>query len=162
MATGSRLQQLLRQLLQLEEPPWRTALAFAVGVFLTFSPPYGLHMVLAVACAWAFRLNMVAVVAGLCVNTPWTLVPALGLTLWLGCVLLGMPFPTVDWTDTSASGIFHQMFPYAIPFVLGGTILSLVGGLVAYPVAYWILTHWKRRRSESSEDPPLPPRTDIR
>jgi len=163
MAPTSRLRTLLRQLLQLDEPPHRTALAFATGVFLTFSPAYGLHMILGLLCVWAFRMNLAAIIAGLCVNSPWTIVPALGLTLWLGCVTVGMPFPTtLDWTDTSASGIFQQVAPYAIPFIVGGTLLSLIGALAAYPLAYWFLSRVRSARAHASTDAPLPPESDIR
>ena len=40
------------------------ALAFAVGVFIGFSPAYGLHMLLVGFCAWAFGLNLIALLAG--------------------------------------------------------------------------------------------------
>lgn len=163
MPPTSRLRTLFRQLLHLDEPPHRTALAFATGVLLTFSPPYGLHMILGLACVWAFRLNLAALVAGLCVNSPWTIVPTLGLTLWLGCFLVGMPFPTtLDWSDTSASGIFHQVAPYALPFIVGGTLLSVIGALAAYPLAYWLLTRFRPQRVPDGNTSPLPPQSDIR
>lgn len=162
MATSFQLRGLLRQLLQLNEPPHRTALAFATGVFLTFSPPYGLHMLLALGCAWAFRMNLAALVAGLCVNTPWTIVPALGFTLWVGCALLGTPFPTaLDWSDTSAAGIFHQVAPYAIPFVVGALLVSLAAGAAAYPIAYWLVSRYRAARTETPAHP-LPPEAGLR
>ena len=36
-----------RRLLALDDPPERTALAFAIGVFIAFSPFLGLHTILA-------------------------------------------------------------------------------------------------------------------
>ena len=33
-------------------------------------------------------------------------------------------------------GIYHQVMPYAWPFFVGGMVLSMVGGLLAYPLAY--------------------------
>lgn len=158
MRSSSRLRSLLRQLLHLQESPHRTALAFALGVFFTFSPPYGLHMMMAVFCAWAFRLNFVALLAGLCVNTPWTIVAVLGGTLWLGCLLLGVPFPTsLDWGDTSPSAIFNQVKPYLLPFIVGGTVLSLAAGLLAYPIAYWLITRYRERPGGEVREAPLPP-----
>ena len=162
MRSSSRLRSLLRQVLHLQESPHRTALAFALGVFLTFSPPYGLHMLMAVFCAWAFRLNFVALLAGLCVNTPWTLVAVLGGTLWLGCILLGVPFPTaLDWGDTSASAIFSQIKPYLLPFIVGGTVLSVAASLLAYPVAYWLITRYRERAGGDARKAPLPPSTGL-
>src|SRR5690349_2078083 len=51
---------LLRQVLHLQESPQRTALAFAIGVFIAFSPAYGLHTAMVVVCTWLFGLNFVA------------------------------------------------------------------------------------------------------
>lgn len=162
MSSSSRFRSLLHQLLHVQESPHRTALAFALGVFLTFSPPYGLHMLMAVFCAWAFRLNFVALVAGLCVNTPWTLVAVLGGTLWLGCFLLGVPFPTsLDWGDASPSAIFNQVKPYLLPFIVGGTVLSLAAGLLTYPVAYWLISRYRERAGDHARKAPLPPSTGL-
>ncbi len=162
MASTSRVRGLLRQLLHLNEPPHRTALAFAIGVFLTFSPPYGLHMLMALACAWAFRLNLAALVAGLCLNTPWTIVPTLAFSLWLGCMLLGIPFPTaLEWSDTSATGIFREVAPYTVPFFVGSLVLSVIGGLAAYPIAHWLLLRFRPLRTGEPTKAPLPRQTDI-
>lgn len=161
MANPSRIRSLLRQLLHLDEAPKRTALAFAIGVFITFSPPYGLHTIMVLACAWAFRFNLVALFAGACINTPWTLIPVLGFSLWLGCVLTGTPFPTsLEWSDTSAMGILHAVTPYAVPFVIGSTILSIVTALAAYPIALWVLVRFRSRRTHGDSDP-LPRSRDI-
>jgi uncharacterized protein (DUF2062 family) len=40
------VRSLFRQVLHLDETPHRTALAFAIGIFIGFSPAYGLHMVM--------------------------------------------------------------------------------------------------------------------
>lgn len=163
MASTSRIRILLQQLLHLDEPPHRTALAFATGVFITFSPPYGLHMVMVLFCAWALRMNLLALGAGAFLNTPWTLVPTLGFSLWLGCVLLGVPFPTsLDWSDTTPSGILLQVMPYIWPFALGSLLISIVTAAIAYPLALTLITRVKQRRHAPLASSPLPHETEIR
>ena len=156
------VRSLFRQVLHLNETPHRTALAFAIGVFLGFSPAYGLHMVLVGFCAWAFRLNVVALLAGAFLNNPWTLIPILGGTYWTGAVLLGVrDFPSFDWSDLSFSGIYHQVMPYAWPFFVGGMVLSIAGGLLAYPLAYLLLSKY-RRANPADVHQPLPPSSGLR
>ena len=75
MGGPSRIRSWLEQLLHTHDTPHRTALAYALGVFLGFSPILGLHTVLGLALAFVFRLNRVAVVLGVYSNLPW-LVPA--------------------------------------------------------------------------------------
>ena len=113
---------LLRQVLHLRESPQRTAVAFALGVFIAFSPAYGLHTALVVLCTWLFGLNFLAMLAGAFINNPWTIIPILGATYWTGAFLLGRTDqPSFDWQDMSFSGIYQQVLPYAAPFVLGGS-----------------------------------------
>jgi uncharacterized protein (DUF2062 family) len=152
---------LLRQVLHLRESPQRTALAFAVGVFIAFSPAYGLHTVMAVLCTWLFGLNFVALLAGAFVNNPWTIVPILGATYWTGAVLLGQPdSPAFNWGDLSFAAIYQQVLPYALPFILGGFILSVIGALISYPVAY-LLVQKHRAAGESPTARPLPPSDQV-
>ena len=149
---------LLRQVLHLQESPQRTALAFAIGVFIAFSPAYGLHTGMAVLCTWLFGLNFVALLTGAFVNNPWTIVPILGATYWTGAWLLGhTETPTFNWTDLSFSGIYEQVAPYLIPFALGGFVLSVIGALLAYPVAYLLILRYRPALGPSSPHPLPPP-----
>lgn len=153
---------LLRQLLHLEESPQRTALAFAVGAAIAFCPLYGFHMVLVDICTWAFRLNFVALLAGAFINNPWTLVPVLGATYWIGAFILGRSDrPSFDWNELGFRAIYEQVMPYAVPFAVGGIVLSLVAALVSYPLALYLIT---KHRQQASARPvePLPPADPLR
>ena len=154
---GRSFRALLRQVLHLQESPRRTALAFALGVFIAFSPAYGLHTAMVALCTWLFGLNFLALLAGALVNNPWTIIPILGATYWTGALVLGRTdAPTFDWHDLSFSGIYEQVLPYAGPFVLGGIILSVFGAVVSYPAAYFFLMKY-RPASPAPTDEPLPP-----
>lgn len=151
--TGRSFRSLLRQVLHLRESPQRTALAFALGVFIAFSPAYGLHTAMVVLSTWLFGLNFLALMAGAFVNNPWTLVPILGATYWTGALLMGRTdVPTFDWHDLSFAGLYQQILPYAVPFAVGGVVLSLVGALLTYPAAYFFVMRYRRR----SEPVPKP------
>ncbi len=152
---------LLRQVLHLQESPQRTALAFAVGIFIAFSPAYGLHTLMVVLCTWIFGLNFVALLAGAFVNNPWTIVPILGASYWTGAILVGRTdSPTFSWDDLSYAGIYEQMLPYAVPFVLGGLILSVIGALLSYPAAY-LLIQRHRAAGKAPAAGPLPPPDQV-
>ena len=161
MVSLSQIRAHLVRLLHLKESPQRTALAFAVGVFIAFSPTYGLHTLSALFCAWAFRLNVVALMAGTLITNPWTLVPVLGATLWTGVQLTGLPdVPSANWSDLGIMAFYEQIRPYAAPFFLGGFVLSAIGAAVSYPVAYLVIsTHRGRRAHDGTEQ--LPPETGL-
>ena len=160
-ATPSRsFRALLRRVLHLQESPQRTALAFAIGVFIAFSPAYGLHTAMVVLCTWLFGLNFVALLTGALINNPWTIVPILGATYWTGALLLGhTDTPAFNWSDLSFAGIYDQVLPYLVPFLFGGLVLSVIGGVISYPIAY-LLIH--RYRSSVPPTQPLPPSDQVR
>ena len=142
----------LNQILHLHESPHRTALAFSVGVFIAFSPTYGLHTLQVLFCTWAFRLNFLALMAGAFINNPWTIVPILGATIWTGFQVLDRPeIPPFAWDDLSLTSLYHQILPYLFPFFIGGMILSLIGTLIAYPVALWLISRYRAQRSSVEE-----------
>lgn len=156
------VRSLFRQILRLHETPHRTALAFAVGVFIGFSPTYGLHMLMVGFCAWACELNLMALLAGAFLNNPWTLIPILGATYWTGATLLGVrELPSFDWSDLTFMGIYHQVMPYAWPFFVGGIVLSIVCGLLSYPIAYALISKYRQTKPIKG-DKPLPPSPGLR
>jgi len=162
MATIPSFRSLLKQVLHLQESPQRTALAFAIGVFIGFSPLYGLHTVMVLLCVWALRLNLLALMAGAFLNNPWTMVPILGATYWVGALLLGrMDSPSFDWQDLSFGALYEQIMPYAMPFFLGGFVLSFLGAALAYPLAYYFVSKYRQSHPPDQTEP-LPPPQDVR
>lgn len=163
MVSIARLRSYLSQILHLHESPHRTALAFAIGVFIAFSPTYGLHTLSVVFCTWAFRLNFLALMAGAAINNPWTLVPILGATIWTGFKLLGIqqaaPF---NWDDLSLLSLYEQLLPYALPLAVGGIFLGILGALLCYPAAYLVISRHRVHGGRTAvEGGPLPPRTGL-
>lgn len=145
--TKAVLRKWVEILLHTHDSPVRTAAAFALGVFLGFSPFFGLHTLLAVVAAFAFRLNRVAAVAGVYVNLPWFVAPYYTLTTVGGARLLGVPLPPQfgqrlgSLFDMSflSSGFWHGLgdllHPLLWPYLVGSTLGALVLGAVAYWLA---------------------------
>ncbi len=152
------LRQHVVQILHLRESPRRTALAFALGVGIAFSPTYGLHTITVFLCAWLFRLNFVALFGGALVNNPWTLAPILGLTFWTGFTLTNHPPVTLDWNALSLATFYGQIEPYLVSFIVGGLSLSAIFGLLSYPLAYLAILRYRARMNPSTApESPLPP-----
>ena len=149
----------LRRLLALDDPPERTALAFAVGVFIAFSPFLGLHTIAATALAFIFRFNKVAIYTGTFINNPFlTLVPIIVASYAVGAFLLGRPVSLPEggmellrdphlFSGAYWGELFAQFWGVLLPFTLGGMVLSVVCSLAAYPVTLKLLRANQRRRS---------------
>jgi len=152
----------LRSLLALDESPQRIALAFAVGVFLAFSPFLGLHTFLGLGIAFLFGLNRVAMLVGLFVNNPWTLVPIYGVATYLGGLVVGFPgqisLPELGWNQlwnaNFWTGLFSQ-WRILIPTLTGSLILSVIFAALSYPLALYLVKHAREYQSQRSSSPIL-------
>jgi uncharacterized protein (DUF2062 family) len=147
-----------RRLLALDDPPERTALAFSIGVFIAFSPFLGLHTILATLVAFFFRFNKLAVYGGTFINNPFlTLVPIIIASYAVGAFLLGRPLRISDagiallrdphlLTSDYYRRLFRESWDIVWPFTVGGTALSVICSLIAYPLTLQLL---RARRGSS-------------
>ena len=146
-----------RRLLAVDDPPERTALAFSVGVFIAFSPFLGLHTLMATALAFAFRFNKIAIYTGTFINNPFiTLVPITVASYAVGALLMGRPLSLPAGalellshprllTASYWSQLFDQLWDVVVPFSIGGSVLSVVCSLAAYPVTLRLLRARKKK-----------------
>lgn len=142
--TLESVRQQLAQVLHLRETPHRTALAFALGVFIAFAPHYLFHTASVVFCAWAFRLNFLAIFLGSFINNPWTLVPILAASLYTGLLLVGESLSIeIEWDHLTVGTMFDMLSPYLVPFIMGACTLAIVGSLLAYPIMRWAITRYR-------------------
>jgi len=148
MVTLESVRQQLAQVLHLQETPHRTALAFAIGVFIAFAPHYFFHTASVVFLAWAFRLNYLALFLGSFINNPWTLAPILAASLYTGLLLVGESSSiTIKWENMSVDNIFEMLSPYLFPFIVGACTLAIIGSLIAYPVMRWAITRYRELKN---------------
>jgi uncharacterized protein (DUF2062 family) len=121
----------LGALLQLDDSPWRTALALAVGAFLSFTPFWGFQTILALLLATVFRLNRAVTVAGTWLNLPW-----FAPFVYAGAVKLGsLMLPDLS----GVAGLSAYL-------LVGSTTLGLAAGLLTGLVTYGVMRRRRQRR----------------
>ena len=143
----------LKSLLHLKDPPHRTALAFGAGVFIAFSPLLGLHTVIAIAIAFLFRLNKVAVLAGAWINA-WALAPCYAFGTFMGALLLGVDagdLKAIDWSQ-GIGALSSTLSTLFWPIMLGNTVLGLVVAAPAYALCRKFLEARAQRLKGKTED----------
>jgi len=147
----------LDSLVTLRDKPEKTALAFALGVLVGFSPFFGLHLILGLLVAFLFRLNKVAVMIGVLTNTPWLAVPFYTFSTWLGILMLGLPSgisaPQVGFLELLTPefwGWLISQWRVLIPVFVGSTAVSVALSVLSYPVALFLLRKYYGRVSTLS------------
>lgn len=159
-----RFRGLFKKLLQIEDTPERTALAFSIGIFLGFSPFLGLHTLTGLAIAFLFRLNRVAVLLGVWSNTPWWLVPYYTLATWVGMQVFQF---RIDWATLERmfqlgkeKGFLTDEFWIQIAsqwgllasFLTGSLILALLLSLIAYPLSLRGIKFYRSHKNAGSRE----------
>lgn len=145
--TRSLIGRWLDTLLHVHDTPERTAAAFALGVFLGFSPFLGLHTIVAIALAFLLNLNRVAVLLGVYSNLPWIIGGYYATTTWLGATIARTRMPP-DFGERLRGLLEHSLLtmqfwdglavllrPLLLPFFLGSLIGCTLLAAIAYPVA---------------------------
>lgn len=155
---------------RLPDSPHRVALGVAAGVFVSFSPFFGFHLLYAAGVAWLLRGNILAALIGTAVSNPLTF-PAIALSsLGLGRWMTGATGAALDFMEISRafgaafSALWQEVraaFGFGgppaadlgpfwaelfLPYLAGGTVAGALAGLAAYLVSRPVVAAFQSRR----------------
>lgn len=136
-----------KAILSLDSHPGHIAAGFAVGVFISFTPFFTFHTVMAIAAAFIFRLNKLTCVTGSWVNTPLTVLPVLGLSYKLGRFLRGLPPGELHVRGLE----WQQLQKYATSLLLGSSILGFVAAVASYFICYYLVVRFRKKDQALAE-----------
>lgn len=134
------------------QSPHVLAASWACGVAISLSPLLGLHTVLALVFAFAFRLNKVDVLLGTLLVNPWTLPPYSLLAASVGKLITGKPIHLATHlphlTDLLDRSFWQAqkavLAPLLLNWTVGASLCSLVGGVTVYLAIRWLAARQKR------------------
>jgi len=157
------------RLRRLPDPPHKIARGVAAGIFVSFTPFFGMHFLLAAALTWILNGNILAALIATFVGNPITFPFIATVSIELGAWMLdlpgGMPLPRVFEAFTSASveiwanvvamftddpvrwghlrDFFAEVF---LPYLVGGLVPGVVAGVIGYAVTIPAVTAYQNRR----------------
>jgi uncharacterized protein len=161
--TRTLLRRWLDVLLHVHDTPERTAAAFALGVFLGFSPFLGLHTLIAVLLAFMLDLNRVAVLLGVYSNLPWIMAGYYAFTTMVGAAIVRVKLPpdlreqlgALFELSFRSREFWHEvvrlLHPLLWPYMFGSLIGASVLAVVAYKGALAFVI--RRRRHQALHHP---------
>ena len=121
--------------------PRQVAGSFALGVFITSLPTFGVGVLAFFAIVWLFAsVSKLALFASVLVLNPAVKWGVYGASFWLGSVLLG-PVEGVTRSDLSLSAGPEII----VRLLVGNLIIAVVFTSVAYVVAYRLTAAYRRR-----------------
>ena len=164
------LQYLAHRLRRLPDTPHKIAVGFSAGVFVSFSPFFGLHFIYAGICAMVVRGNVLASFLGTFVGNPLTFPVIATISLGLGRKFLGITAGDEDFVSVKDSFIaafsglwdsFLSFFGLAdpawdrlsvfwnelfVPYYIGGIIPGFVVAFGAYFLTRPLIAVYQARR----------------
>jgi len=130
--------------------PHAIAIGVAIGVFVSWTPFLGFHILMAMAFTWILRGNMLASVIGTFFGSPVTF-PVIWITTFeLGNILLGYSDQATpaDLTEMLFSGHgLDVMLPVLVPMAVGSLPLGLAAGVISYSLTRGAVAAFKIRRT---------------
>lgn len=138
------LHKMLHPFILTERCPKRLAQAASLGVYIAFSPFFGLHTVMHFLFGWLLGLNIpLLLFVGYAINNPWTMVP-----IYASGYMVGYWIMHTWWMVPLAESnpvwmhAFNQKLAYYVgmphvsfwAFMIGANLLGIVLALILYPL----------------------------
>lgn len=160
---------MFHRLRRLPDPPHKTARGIAAGVFVCFTPLFGLHFLAAAALTFVMQGNMLAAMMATFFGNPLTFPIIATLSYELGSWMLGMhgglSLPDIVASFSTASvelwGNFTAMFTEEtahwnrldrffdhvfVPYLVGGLIPGVIVAVTAYTISLPIISAYQKAR----------------
>lgn len=152
MIDKAKWQKRIKHILTLDNHPGHIAAGFAVGVFISFTPFFGLHIISAIVAAFIFRLNKLTCITGSCVNTPMTVPPVLVLSYKLGNMILGNPAGELQLKkEFSLQYAMKLLETRGTPLLIGTSILGAVAAIFSYFFCYYLVVKFRQKDETLAE-----------
>jgi hypothetical protein len=134
------------------DPPSKMAASFGVGTLIGMSPLFGIHTLLGVLAACAFKLNKPATITGVYVTNPFTVVPIYTFGTWVGIKLMGsnLCLLGLNFHRITFSNVMHELGAFLLPFFIGSTVVSIIGGVLSYYIMLYIFRHREKNKARET------------
>jgi len=142
------------KLARIQSEPDAVARGMALGLFIGFTPTFGVQMLLALLFAFLLRQNKIATFVGVWITNPLTAPVIYGLEYRIGRMLLGMPPLKIEhfnWQTACALGT-----QVGEPLLLGCFVLGVPCSIIGYSLTarlipslrQWKIPRWPRNMDD--------------
>ncbi|MBZ5588666.1 MAG: DUF2062 domain-containing protein [Acidobacteriia bacterium] len=142
------------------ERPERLAAAWALGIAVGLSPVIGLHTVIALLLALAFRLNKVDVILGTLIINPWTVTLYFPAAILVGEKITGVHVPHFlipHPEEVLHAAMWRQRAPWLrsvlVTWGVGAAVLAMIGGAITYFALSRLIVLHRRRHPHHLDTP---------
>lgn len=138
----------LKRVLRLSGTPYAIAAGCAAGVFVSFTPFIGFHVLLTAALAWIIGGNVLAGLLASVIGNPLTFPFIWAGTYEIGQFLLSgrhSAAPTELHHQVLARS-FHDIWPLIKPMMVGALPVGLIAGSIVFVLVYRMVVAYQTSR----------------
>jgi len=141
-----------KRLVRISGSPHAIALGLSIGIYASFTPFFGFHIIIAILIAWGLSANIAAAAIGTAFSNPLTMPFIFAMTYALGRALWNVG----DDSDPVSFGEFFRMleeYNFAeirlvfFQTLVGALVLGATFALITYFVAFHATWRFRRART---------------
>jgi len=151
LAGWKKVKEYLKKVVKEDGDERKIALGFAIGVFISFTPFFSIHTILAIILSILLRLNKIATIAGAWVNNPYTVPFVYYASYKFGALILGWEIPPPDFHNFNLDKFVHYVKIYGVPLLLGTTILGVIAGFISFYVMLYSIRTFREKKPGGDE-----------
>ena len=143
----------LKRILRLTGTPYAIAMGAAIGIFTSFTPFLGFHLVITFLLTWLIGANMIAGVLATSIGNPLTFPIIWASTYEIGSLLLkgASNTPPPRFEHQIIHRHFAEILPLIKPMLVGALPLGLVFGSLTYLIVYKAVSAYQEARRRRLE-----------
>ncbi len=143
------------KVLHADDSPHRLAMGVAIGLFIAFTPTFGIQLLLFFPLCWLLRGNSVVGFPALFATNMFTIIPVYMVQYWIGARMLGTDpwaadFRVLDQTYDSwwqsVQGYMTFTLKHVGPLGLGSGVTALLISLTGYVCMSAIVKQYRMRK----------------
>ena len=138
----SHLQRASKELVSLSDSPSSISLGAAVGVYIGFTPFFGLQNLIGIVVAFALGMNKLSVIIGVNLHTPvlWMWPAVYALQYQMGQMVLGrQSFPPFSLSELS----WQTSYEVGIPVMIGSVFCGGLAAIITYIATYHLVSRFR-------------------
>lgn len=137
-----------KRILRLSGSPHVVATGFAVGVFVAWSPLFGIHYLMAIALAFIARGNVLAAILSTTIGNPVTGPAMWALDYKVGDLIVGNPhhLGPAGGVHGMTEKTIAKILPILEPLLVGWATLGLVSAVISYFVVSYAVRSFQAAR----------------
>ena len=143
---------LVLRVLRLRSTNYALAAGFASGVFASFTPLLGAHVLIACAVAWIVRGNMLMAVIGTVVGNPWTFPLIWGLIHAVGSLIIGQDPILEDVSGLTYATFVEEPGAVLISMIVGGFVTGGFFALLIFLLGYHYALYIRKQMTKLKEN----------